>query len=125
MVQIVLVGCAGALGALSRYLLGHVVAAFMGTGTKFPYGTLLINITGSFFIGLLFSLTARHLLTSNVQAILATGFLGGYTTFSTMSWEAVQLTRGGALRASALYLGSNVVLGLLGSSLGIALGWWL
>ena len=123
MLQLLLIGCAGAVGALARYLLGHVVGSF--AGTKFPYGTLIINVTGSFLIGLLFAFTGRHLLTTALQTILATGFLGGYTTFSTMSWETVQLARGENLRASVVYLGSNVVVGLLAASLGIAAGWWL
>ena len=121
LLQIILIGCAGALGALARYLLSHIVTA--AAGTKFPYATLLINVTGSLVIGLIFVLTGRHLLSTAMQLILATGFLGGYTTFSTMSWETVQLARGGNMRASITYLGGNVVLGLLAASLGLAIGW--
>jgi crcB protein len=123
LLQIILISCAGALGALARYLLSHIVTAF--TNAKFPYGTLLINVSGSLLIGFLFALTGRQLLSTTLQTILATGFMGGYTTFSTMSWETVQLARGGSLRASITYLGSNVVLGLLATGLGIALGWGL
>ena len=119
--QTIYIGCAGALGALTRYILGHVVTAF--TKTKFPYGTLLINVSGSLLIGFLFALASNHILSTAIQAILATGFLGGYTTFSTMSWEAVQLARGGSIRSSIVYLGSNTILGLLAATVGIAVGW--
>ncbi len=117
------VGLAGSLGALSRYLLGRFVAERISQG--FPLGTLIINITGSLVIGLLFALAARNIITSTLQLILATGFLGGYTTFSTMSWEIVQLARSGSRPASALYLLASVTLGLLAAGLGLLAGWRL
>jgi fluoride exporter len=115
-----LVGLAGALGALARYLVGRFVAE--KTTSSFPFGTLLINVTGAFVIGVLFSLTTKKLISSQMQAVLATGFLGGYTTFSTMSWEGVQLARGGSRRQSVLYLGGNLALGLPAAALGMMLG---
>jgi len=113
-------GAAGALGALTRYLLGRFVAE--RTHSSFPVGTLLINVTGALLIGVLFALSARKLLSPALYIILATGFLGGYTTFSTMSWEGVQLIRGGNARGSMLYLGSNVVLGCTGAAVGLLIG---
>ena len=121
--QFGVVGLAGALGAAARYALGRYVAE--RAGSQFPLGTLLINVTGAFGIGLLFTLAGRTFITPASQAVLATGFLGGYTTFSTMSWEGVQLARGGSTRSSLLYLSSNLVLGLLATALGLVLGWWL
>ena len=118
-----MVGLAGSIGALSRYLLGRFIAE--RSNTQIPLGTLLINITGAFVIGLLFALASRKLITSSLQTTLATGFLGGYTTFSTMSWEGLQLARGGSTRLSVLYLGGSVLLGLVAATLGLALGWWL
>ena len=115
-----LIGLAGAGGALARYLLGRAIAE--RTKSIFPWGTLLINVSGAFFIGLLFGLTSRKAINTQAQTILATGFLGGYTTFSTMSWEGVQLIKGGNSRLSALYLAANFVPGLLAAALGIALG---
>ncbi len=117
------VGLAGSLGAVARYLLGRFVAE--RAGAEFPFGTLLINVTGAFVIGLLFALTARKLLSPVWQTVLATGFLGGYTTFSTMSWEGVQLARSGSSHLSLLYFGANLLLGLLAALLGLALGGWL
>lgn len=123
LLQTGLVGLAGALGALVRYVLGRFIAE--RAGSQFPLGTLLINVTGAFAIGLLFALVGNKLVSPFVQVTLATGFLGGYTTFSTMSWESVQLVRGGSTRLSLLYLGSSVLLGLLAATLGLLLGWWL
>ncbi len=114
-----LIGLAGAMGALMRYVLGRFVAE--RTGSPFPFGTLLINVSGAFLMGLIFVAASHHLISSPMQAILATGFLGGYTTFSTMSWEGVQLMRGSRW-TSILYLGGTVALGLLAVVLGSSLG---
>lgn len=121
--QIGAIGLAGGLGALARYMLGRFIAE--RAGAEFPFGTLLINVTGAFVIGLLFALAARKLVSPAWQTVLATGFLGGYTTFSTMSWEGVQLVRGGSSHLSLLYFGSNLLLGLLAAILGLALAEWL
>jgi fluoride exporter len=118
-----IIGLAGALGALARYILGRFIAE--RAGSQFPFGTFFINVTGAFAIGLLFAFAGRKLINPAVQSLLATGFLGGYTTFSTMSWEGVQLARGGSTRLSLLYLAGNVAVGLLAAGLGLAFGWWL
>jgi len=118
-----IVGLAGALGALARYTLGRFIAE--RAGSQFPFGTLFINVTGAFVIGLLFAFAGRKIISPSAQVVLATGFLGGYTTFSTMSWEGVQLARGGSSRFSLLYFTGNVSFGLLAAALGLALGWWL
>jgi CrcB protein len=115
-----LIGLAGAMGALMRYVLGRFVAERISS--SFPLGTMLINVSGAFLIGLIFVTASRHLISSSVQVVLATGFLGGYTTFSTMSWEGVQLIRGGSRWTSVLYLGGTVALGLLVVVLGFGLG---
>lgn len=117
------VGLAGAFGALTRYLLGRFIAE--RADVVFPWGTFVINLSGAFLIGLLFALAGQKILASWLQAVLATGFLGGYTTFSTMSWEGLQLARGGSTRQSALYLGASTALGLLMAALGLGLGWLL
>src|SRR5215469_1587132 len=88
-----LLGLAGAAGALARYLLGRVITR--RARSIFPWATLIINVSGAFLIGLLFGLTGRKVISTQVQVIAATGFLGGYTTFSTMSWEGVQLIKTG------------------------------
>lgn len=118
-----LIGLAGACGALARYLLGRFIAE--RAGATFPLGTLAINLSGAFVIGLLFALAGDKILSASAQAVLATGFLGGYTTYSTMSWEGVQLARGGNTLRGALYLGGSLGLGLLAAALGWLLGGWL
>lgn len=115
-----LVGLAGALGALTRYLIGHIITV-RSTAT-FPWSTLLINITGAFLIGIVSGLTTQHLLTPREQTVLATGFLGGYTTFSTMSWEGFQLLCSENLRLCLWYLGGTAIPGLLAAFLGVKLG---
>jgi CrcB protein len=120
---VVLVGLAGACGALVRYIFGRFVAERIRS--QFPLGTFLINVTGAFVIGILFTLTARKVMNPSVEVILATGFLGGYTTFSTMSWEAVQLARSGSITSSTLYLGGNGCIGLIAAVLGMVIGGWL
>ncbi len=120
LIAVFLMSLAGAVGALSRYLLGRFVAE--RAGTQFPLGTLLINVSGAFVIGLIAALVGRKLLSPVAQLVLATGFLGGYTTFSTMSWEGVQLARGGSTRVSLLYLGGSLLLGLLAAFSGIIVG---
>lgn len=114
------VGIAGSLGAISRYLVGRFFAKRVSA--QFPLGTLIINLSGAFVIGLLFSLAGHRIISVAVQTTLATGFLGGYTTFSTMSWEGVQLARGGSTARSMLYLGGSAVLGLLAASAGLLVG---
>lgn len=117
---LVAMGIAGALGALARYLIGRTIAERVGG--SFPLGTVLINVSGAFVIGFLFALSGRKLLAPSLYLVLATGFLGGYTTFSTMSWEGFQLVRGGSLRQSVLYIGSSVAFGFAAAALGLGLG---
>lgn len=114
------IGLAGAFGAISRYLMGLMVA--QRTRFRFPLGTFLINILGAFLIGLIASLTTQKILLSNTQAILATGFLGGFTTFSTMNWEGISLLRVGRTRLSFFYLFGSVIVGLVAVGLGLLLG---
>jgi fluoride exporter len=115
-----LVGFAGASGAVVRYLLGRFIAERVSL--QLPLGTFVINITGAFLIGFIFALTSKKIMQPQIQLVLATGFLGGYTTFSTMSWEGMQLARGGSTRASSLYLGGSMLCGLIAATLGLALG---
>jgi CrcB protein len=101
-------------------LLGRFIAE--ATGSQIPLGTLVINITGALVIGLLFALASHKLISSATQLVLATGFLGGYTTYSTMCWEGVQLGRAGSTALGMYYLGGTLLLGLGAASLGLLLG---
>jgi CrcB protein len=110
----------GALGSLSRYWLGGVIQrVYPGT---FPLGTLVINVTGSLLIGFLlrYSLDSAAV-SAEVRAFLTIGFCGGYTTFSTFSWEAIRLIDDGDWRRATLYIAASVLLSLLATVLGIML----
>jgi CrcB protein len=108
------------LGANLRFVVGNSVSDRWGT--EFPYGTFVINVSGAFVIGVFLALiTDRVGINPLWRLFFATGFLGGNTTFSSYTWEALLLAQGGAwLRAAAYVLESNAV-GLLGVWLGASL----
>lgn len=110
----------GGFGAMLRH--GVNVAAARGLGTGFPYGTLAVNVTGSFLMGLLVGYLAfKGNAPQAWRLFLATGVLGGYTTFSAFSLDAVLLWERHALGLAAVYVIASVVF----SVLGLALGLWL
>ena len=116
-----IVGLGGFLGACARYALGVWAAQRWGPG--FPYGTLIINVSGSLALGFLLAATAaRFDVDPRWRLLVGVGFLGAYTTFSTFTYESVQLLLAGQLWPGlANLLGSNL-LGLAAAVLGIALG---
>lgn len=118
---VLMLGCAGALGAAARY--GVVELTARRWRGRFPIATLVINIGGAFALGLLLTAGAAHASSLSVwRSVLGTGFLGGYTTFSTLSFETSSLTRRGNHRhAWANALGS-LLLGIVAAALGIAAG---
>lgn len=119
-----LIAIGAALGANMRYLVG--VWASGRFGADFPYGTFLVNILGSFVLGFLLSLgTGRLQLSPEARLLLAVGFLGAFTTFSSYAVESLNLWRdAGAWRSLLNVLGNNMV-GLLAAVLGRALAeWW-
>ncbi len=96
-----LVALGGALGSMARYGLAAMVAAL--TGPAFPWGTLLINVTGSFIIGLFATLHASL----GMKAFVMVGICGGFTTFSSFSLQTLELARGGKLLRAAMYVLSS------------------
>jgi CrcB protein len=104
----VLIG--GGVGAVARYILGTTIA--QRTGGRFPLGTLVINVSGSFLIGLLMTLfTERVLVHPNWRLLLVVGVLGGYTTFSTFEYETFQAVREGGKWIGLLNVVGSVTLG--------------
>ena len=102
---------AGSLGALTRYALQAVIEPRTG---DLPWGTFVINISGSFLLGLIFTLTTERI---NVEPWLRTaltvGFLGAYTTFPTLAFETVRLIDGGQMLAAFLNMAGSAVIGVL------------
>jgi fluoride exporter len=110
----------GAIGTLARYGLQGVVQ--IRTGSTFPYGTLLINLTGCFLLGLIGQFTLNRMVISpDWRVAIAVGFFGGYTTFSSFGWETAKMLEDGEWLRAATYVGASVVFGLLLSVAGIRL----
>ena len=116
-----LVVLAGAgLGGLARYVAGSWI--MLKYGGRFPLGTLIINVSGSFLIGVLMTLLTERLNPHpNWRLFLVVGVLGGYTTFSSFEYEIYQSVREGARWMGMLYLTGSVVLGYLGVWMGALL----
>ncbi|MCB8977035.1 MAG: fluoride efflux transporter CrcB [Ardenticatenaceae bacterium] len=119
-----LIAIGAALGANARYLVG--VWASGRFGADFPYGTFLVNILGSFVLGFLLSLgTGRLQLSPQARLLLAVGFLGAFTTFSSYAVESLNLWRDAGIWRSLLNIFGNNLVGLLAAVLGRALAEWL
>lgn len=117
---VVAVGLAGGVGAVARFVLDGVLRARVRVA--FPLGTTVINVTGSFLLGLVTGLALAHGLPPEWRAVLGTGFLGGYTTFSTASYETVRLAQQRRYRAALLNGVGMLVLALAAAGLGLWLG---
>jgi CrcB protein len=111
----------GALGSLARFLVGTSVSNRLGT--RFPFGTLTINISACLIIGLSLEILNRH---SNVNPafryLIPIGFIGAYSTFSTFEWEVFSNLNSGAFWIAILYVTTSLVFGLIAVALGAALG---
>jgi fluoride exporter len=118
---VLLVGVGGFLGAVARYGVDSIVSR--ATAGAFPFGTLVVNLSGSLALGLLYALTVeRAALPAEIRGPVLIGFIGAYTTFSTWMLESWRLAEEGALAAAALNIGGSVVLGLGALFLGLAIG---
>ncbi|MDG3041677.1 fluoride efflux transporter CrcB [Roseicyclus marinus] len=119
MTAILQVALGGALGAVLRYLTGIGLIRLFGH-TPMPLGVLTVNILGSLAMGLFITAAAQRGLT-HLSPLVATGILGGFTTFSAFSLEAVTLYERGALGLAALYVLANVTLSIAALFAGMAL----
>jgi len=116
-----MVGLGGFFGSIARFWVGAYVTDRMGA--KFPYGTFIINISGSFLIGLIVTLLAeRTHWNPNLLYLIPIGFVGAYTTFSTFEFEAFRSIRSGDVLLAFLYVTSSVILGFIAIWLGILSG---
>ena len=111
---------AGGVGTLARYCFAGVASQILGS--RFPYGTLMINLLGCFFIGFLVALTQEKLLISeNLKLFLMVGFIGAFTTFSTFIFETSGLLKNGQFAAAFF----NVIVSLIIGFLFFEVGFWL
>jgi fluoride exporter len=118
--QLLLIAVFGAVGTLARYGLQGMVQ--LRVDSAFPYGTLLINLTGCFFLGLIGQFTMnRMVLPPDWRVAITVGFFGGYTTFSSFGWETAKMLEDGEWLRATAYVGASVVAGLLLSVGGIRL----
>jgi fluoride exporter len=113
------VAVGAAAGGVSRYYLGGLIQ--QRAGPDFPLGTLVINITGSFLLGFIVRYALQtEMISPTMRALLTTGFCGGYTTFSTFSYETALMIEDGEYGRVALYVGASVAIALAGTFLGFA-----
>lgn len=112
-----LVAIGGAIGAASRYLIGGWVQSFAGTG--FPLGTFFVNVTGSMIIGLILGLAERGTLSGQARLLLAVGVMGGYTTFSSFSYDNLGLLQSGETGRLLMNIAGQLAVGLFAAYLGV------
>jgi CrcB protein len=123
MTNILLVGIGGFLGSVSRYLASGYVQQ-ISKSADFPYGTLAVNVLGCFIIGFLSQLAEnRGLFTGESRLFAVTGFLGGFTTFSSFGNETLNLARDSQMMNALANIGANVMIGLFAVWLGRAVAY--
>lgn len=114
--NLILVGAGGFLGSALRYLISNILS---NLNLQMPWPTFAVNIIGSFLIGMLMASYFKNAETTNL--ILITGFCGGFTTFSTFSYENLQLLQDGNYRTAIMYILLSILIGLLTVMLGFSL----
>jgi CrcB protein len=106
-----LIAAGGALGSIARYWVGSTIAGRMGS--KFPYGTFVINLTACVIIGFSLTYLGKHIeLSPAWRFLVPIGFIGAYSTFSTYEWETLSTLRSGAFALAALYAVGSLIAGL-------------
>lgn len=113
-----LIGIGGFIGSVSRYYSQQVISKIFSSAL--PYGTLIVNIVGCFLIGIIYGLSERgNLLTPEWRLFLATGICGGFTTFSTFSYESIRLIQDGEFFILSLYVAISIIIGFAATYLGM------
>lgn len=108
---LLLVGAGGFAGSIARYALSRTVESQLLS--SFPWGTFAVNIIGCFVIGLIYGFAVKNLMSPEWRLLLATGFCGGFTTFSSFSYETMTLLQDGQLWYVGWYVGGSVIVGLI------------
>jgi CrcB protein len=118
---LLLIGLGGFAGAITRYMIDGAVSE--RTAGAFPFGTLVINVSGSFILGLLFALTTdRAILPAEIRGPVLIGFIGAYTTFSTWMLESWRLVESGVVSLALANLLGSVALGIVAVGVGLLVG---
>ena len=121
LLKYVMVGVGGCLGSILRIWVGSYIGSRMGT--RFPYGTFVVNITGSFLIGVVFAvLTARTHWSPNWRYLIPIGFIGGYTTFSSFEFETLRTIQDGQIGLGLFYVALSVIVGFVAVWGGVVAG---
>ncbi len=121
MIKYLMVGIGGFLGSVLRFWLGSFIGGRLGA--RFPYGTFVINVTGSFLIGMVLTVLATKAPWSpNWRYLIPIGFIGGYTTFSTFEYETLRLFQDGQFFTAVLNVTLSVVVGFVGVWVGAVAG---
>ena len=116
-----LVAVGGAAGSVLRFAAGRLAVHFLGAGTV--WGTFFVNVTGSFALGFFLAWALqRGEISADVRAMVAIGLLGGYTTFSTLTYDTIRLLESGELGRAGLNIVANLVVGLAAAYVGILSG---
>lgn len=120
MLKYVVVGIGGFLGAIARYALGTYIGSRYGV--RFPLGTFIINVSGSFLIGLILTLLARTTASAYWRYLIPIGFIGAYTTFSTFEYETLRAMQDGQLMTGFLNVALSLVIGFIAVWAGAVIG---
>lgn len=115
---LLIIGTGSFIGGIFRFLLSGFIQGKMPSA--FPYGTIGVNITGCFIIGVIFGIGERFTLSQEWRLFLITGILGGFTTFSAFSNETVNLLRDGQYWSASVYVLSSLIFGLIATFIGIS-----
>jgi fluoride exporter len=118
--NVLLVAIGAAIGGVARYLIGGWLASLLGA--DFPWGTAFVNITGAFAIGVVLVLVQGGALPAGARPFVAVGILGGYTTFSTYSYETLELITDSNYGVAVINVFVQLILGFIGVYLGVVLG---
>ncbi len=119
--HLLLIGLGGGIGSMLRYMVQWSVSRHLHT--VFPVGTFVVNITGCFLIGLFYAFAGRgNMMGTEMRFFLITGLCGGYTTFSSFSYENMELIKQSHFLQFGLYSGLSVLTGLMATVAGMALG---
>jgi len=120
--QIILIGLGGGIGSIARYATSQLALKYLSTYT--PYGTFIANVFGSLLIGIFLAFLFENP-SQTFKLLLVTGFCGGYTTFSTFTFENFSFLQNGQIGLFLLYSLGSIAVGLLAVFIGFSLGKWI